>query len=198
MKSFEFIFENAVPGIDGPFKVVGFDPTSRTVELDQRGIVQLSPNIKDTPKVGYNYAFVLQRNVAKRMLLLTVDNVITTGREILMIKRRNNPFANHWALPGGFIDPGETPEQAAHRELEEETGLTVNAKMRFVGKFDTPGRDPRMTDTWSFAFTVTTQKESVSAGDDASAAEWVPIEKVSRLPIAFDHMEIIKKALGKI
>jgi 8-oxo-dGTP diphosphatase len=195
MRSYEFIVENAVPGIDGPFKVTSFDPKTRMVRLENQSAIQLADNIKDVPTPGYNYSFVIKGNQALRMLLLTVDNVITTGREILLIKRKKDPFAGHWALPGGFIDPGESPEEAAHRELQEETGLTVNAKMKFVGRFDEVGRDPRMSSTWSYAFTVQIPKEAVVAGDDASEAKWIPISSISSLPMAFDHKKIIQAAL---
>src|SRR5688572_5576711 len=81
-------------------------------------------------------------------ILLTVDIVvsnITDRNKILLIKRKNAPFQGQWALPGGFVDPGETTEAAARRELVEET--SIDTKNRggpiLTGVYSEPGRDPR-------------------------------------------------------
>ena len=63
-------------------------------------------------------------------------------RELLLIQRKNEPYMNCWALPGGFLDMGETLEQAAERELKEETGLEINS-LRQLGAFSKVDRDPR-------------------------------------------------------
>lgn len=181
----------------GPFKVVQFDEQTKVVTLANGARIVLAANVKDVPKPGRNYAFDLDGNVAFKIVLLTVDNVIIADDEVLLIKRKNDPFKDHWALPGGFIDPGETAEQAAYRELEEETGLKLVGSLKFIGKFDTPHRDPRMADTWSYAFATRTSKKDVEAKDDATAAEWIPIEKLAYINLAFDHKDIIKKALDK-
>ena len=192
MRANEFSGKSSV---EGPFKVTAFDPQTRKVTLANGASITLSPNIKDQPKPGHNYAFDLSGDVASKLVLLTVDTVITTGTEVLLIKRVNEPFAGYWALPGGFIDPGESPEEAARRELEEEAGLTIGSAMKFVGKFDTPHRDPRMADTWSYAYSLQVPKEQVRAGDDASEAKWIPISALSKLQLAFDHAAIINRAL---
>jgi 8-oxo-dGTP diphosphatase len=84
---------------------------------------------------------------------------------------------------------------AAKRELQEETGLVVN-NVQPVGEFKTPNRDPRMENTWSYAFKLHLKDRGiVHAGDDASAASWVPFEKLSKLPLAFDHSDILAMAL---
>lgn len=196
MRAKEFLSGTIEP--QGPFRVVAYDPETRIISLSNGVKLTLASDVKDVPKPRYNYAFYIDGNVATRMLLLTVDNVITDGNKILLIKRLNNPYAGHWALPGGFIDPGEKPEQAAKRELEEETGLVTDVKMRFIGKFDTPNRDPRMSDTWSYAFYAKLPEQPVSAQDDASDAKWIPIRDIGKLPLAFDHADIIRKAGIKV
>ena len=180
--------------VQGPFRVTGFDPKTRRVSLANHADIVLDQSIQDQPRPGYNYAFQISGHTANRILLLTADNVITTGKEILLIKRKNQPYAGFWALPGGFIDPGESPAKAARRELAEETGLATTASMKFIGKFDTPGRDPRMTDVWSYAYLAVVSKESVRAGDDASETKWIPIESIGKLNLAFDHAKIIAES----
>lgn len=127
---------------------------------------------------------------------LTVDMVVTrnvsTGAEILLIQRLNPPFQNQWALPGGFVDMDETLEQAAARELAEETGLTDIVLSQFKA-FSTLNRDPR-GHTISIIFTGLVFKGSKAiAGDDAKNVCWF---NISELPsLAFDHAEIIREAL---
>lgn len=180
--------------IVGPIQVTGFDPQTRKVET-KSGVFTLSPNVKDLPRVGYNYTFEINNSIATKIMSLTVDNIITDGKNILMIKRKGNPFAGHWALPGGFIDPGETPEQAAKRELQEETGVDIGSiQMSYIGKFDELGRDPRMDHVISHAFLARIPQQQAQAGDDASAAGWIPITQLKSLQLAFDHAKILAKA----
>ncbi len=73
---------------------------------------------------------------------VTVDCVVLNDNNVLLIKRLNTPFKDHWALPGGFIDIDETLEEAAYRELSEETGVK-NICLKPFKVYDTPGRDPR-------------------------------------------------------
>lgn len=130
---------------------------------------------------------------------VTVDIVLfhQTGEEleVLLIKRRHEPFADHWALPGGFVDENESLEAAATRELQEETGLS-RARFQQIGAFGDPGRDPR-GHTVSVAFTAQLKsKGNAEAADDAKDVGW---HKVKRLPkLAFDHKKIIAAALKKI
>ena len=178
----------------GPVKVTGFDTQTREVKTSE-GSFTLSPDIKDIPKVGRNYTFEVSDGTATKIMSLTVDNVITDGESVLLIKRKGDPFSGYWALPGGFIDPGETPEQAAKRELQEETGVDIGGiKMSYVGKFDESNRDPRMENVISYAFLAKIPHQEAQAGDDASAATWVPIEKLKGLQLAFDHASILSKA----
>lgn len=126
---------------------------------------------------------------------LTVDMIVTrkvsSGQEILLIQRLNPPFKDQWALPGGFVDMDETLEQAAARELAEETGLEDVDLVQFKA-FSTLGRDPR-GHTISVIFTGAVSKDSnVSAGDDAKNASWFNTNELPSL--AFDHADIIQEA----
>lgn len=130
-------------------------------------------------------------------IAITVDAAIFATKDnrscILLIKRKNNPFKNHWALPGGFLEADERLHTGAIRELEEETGLGLKKILRF-GVFDTPERDPRGR-TISVAFTQRLSDfENIKGGDDAAEAEWVPLESIGKL--AFDHQKIIDEAVA--
>ena len=96
---------------------------------------------------------------------LTVDMVVIRDARVLLIKRKNDPFKDHWALPGGFVDYGEMVEAAAVRELFEETSLKTESVMLF-GVYSAPDRDPR-GHTVSIVFKMDTTGEP-KAGDDAS------------------------------
>ena len=120
--------------------------------------------------------------------LPTVDTIIYyPGQGILLIKRRN--FPHGWALPGGFVDPGESVEQAAIRETLEETGLEVELT-GIAGVYSDPSRDPRQH-TISTVFTAKSLKDTLpSAGDDAVDAKIFPLDDLPE-KIAFDHRTII-------
>ena len=116
---------------------------------------------------------------------------------ILLVKRGGHPFKGRWALPGGFLQPGESLEQCARRELREETGLEASALVPLAPR-SAPGRDPR---GWILACPylciVTAGAEGVRGGDDAAAAEWRPLAEPSRR-LAFDHDEILAGALARL
>ena len=127
---------------------------------------------------------------------VTVDLIIISetdaSQKILLIERKNQPFKGMWALPGGFVDENEDLPDAAMRELKEETDID-NVSLIQIGAFGKPGRDPR-GHTVAVAFMAqVNHKIPVNAGDDASNVQWFPIEKLPNL--AFDHKEIIEKAL---
>ncbi len=126
---------------------------------------------------------------------LTVDVVLIKegddGPEILLIQRNHPPFAGHWALPGGFVDENEPLEEAARRELFEETGLKPLG-LRQLRAFGDPGRDPR---GWTVSVTFWARIEgdlTPRAGDDAAAARWWPLDNLP--PLAFDHADIVRQA----
>ena len=124
--------------------------------------------------------------------LLTTDCVIFDGdARVLLIRRKNEPFKGAYALPGGFVDIGETVEAACRREVLEETGLAVS-EFTLVGVYSDPSRDPR-GHTVSIAYTtLLPEAPSPQAGSDAEAAEWVADWRERKL--AFDHEKIIADA----
>jgi 8-oxo-dGTP diphosphatase len=124
--------------------------------------------------------------------LLTADCVIRDddGR-VVLIRRQNEPFRGEYALPGGFVDIGETVEAACRREVLEETGLSVGT-LKLVGVYSDPRRDPR-GHTVSVVFTTLLPGTAKPrAGSDASAAMWVADWR--SLDLAFDHAEIVADA----
>ena len=124
---------------------------------------------------------------------LTTDAVVfdSAGR-LLLIKRKSPPFQGRYALPGGFVEYGETVEEAALRELKEETGIT--AKMQhLVGIYSHADRDPR-GHVVSVAFLMKARTATPKAGDDAAAAAFVADWRSKRL--AFDHAKIVADAVA--
>ena len=130
-------------------------------------------------------------------IFVTVDAVIvkkTPDSELLLIKRKNDPFKDCWALPGGFVDENEDLETAAKRELEEETQIKINS-LEQIGAFGKPFRDPR-SHVVSIAYFGEVPEDTLAvASDDAKEVQWFPINNLP--PLAFDHQEIIEKALAE-
>lgn len=123
--------------------------------------------------------------------LLAADAVILFAGGIVLIKRRNPPFAGCYALPGGFVEVGETVEAAAIREAREETGLDIDL-VGLVGIYSKPDRDPR-DHVVSAAFLARGRGELL-AGSDAKMAEVFDLESLP--PLAFDHDKIISDAIS--
>ncbi len=126
--------------------------------------------------------------VAQRNPFPTVDIVLhRDGQGILLIERRNPPHG--WALPGGFIDCGESAEQAAVREAKEETGLAVRL-VGLIGVYSDPDRDPRFH-TLSIAYIAECDHADIPrAGDDAKNARFFPLDALPE-DMAFDHRRIV-------
>lgn len=121
---------------------------------------------------------------------VTIDCVVFEGESVVLIKRGREPFKNHFALPGGFVDLNETVEQACRREMLEETGLSVG-DLKLIGVYSDPGRDEQRH-TVAVAFLAEADVAALKAGDDASHAELVREWQI--LPLAFDHKTIIQDA----
>jgi len=132
---------------------------------------------------------------------LTVDIVIFTLREtrlqVLLIERGDDPFRGRWALPGGFVQQGESLEEAAQRELEEETGLH-EAYLEQLYTYGAPDRDPRgwIVTVAYFALIPADAPFRREGGSDAVQARWHPLDELPLL--AFDHAEIVSYALRRL
>jgi 8-oxo-dGTP diphosphatase len=122
---------------------------------------------------------------------LAVDCVVfDSGDRLLLIRRKNPPFQGQYALPGGFVEYGETAEQAAARELREETHVTPT-KLSLIGVYSDPRRDPR-GHIVSLAYLASVGAHQVQAGGDADQAAFVAKWRDEKL--AFDHSKIVSDA----
>jgi 8-oxo-dGTP diphosphatase len=130
---------------------------------------------------------------------VSVDVVIVTREKqprVLLVRRKHDPFAGMWALPGGFVDMDEALETAARRELQEETAVTTGQLVQ-LGVFDEPERDPRgRVISVAYLARVQPSRMKARAGDDAAEVGWHPLHKLP--PLAFDHAEILKLARRQI
>ena len=125
----------------------------------------------------------------------TVDIVIEQASKILMIRRRNEPYRGYLALPGGFVNEGERVEDAARREVNEETSLDI-CLMDILGVYSDPNRDPRghlMSTVFVGMIPVDKGTEPIqaSAHDDAAEIIWLNLEALENSDIAFDHRKIL-------
>lgn len=122
---------------------------------------------------------------------LVVDVVIPTEEGVILIRRGSDPYKGMWALPGGFVEVGETVENAAVRETKEETNLDVELE-RLVGVYSDPDRDPRGHNVSVTFLARITHGEPRAATD----ADEVSMLDPSDVELAFDHRQIIEDALG--
>ncbi len=122
---------------------------------------------------------------------LTVDGVVVTDGKIVLVRRGRPPFQGELALPGGFVEYGESVEDAVRREVREETGLSADIE-RLLGVYSDPRRDPR-GHTVSVVFVMKAACGQATAGSDAAAVELIALESVPRL--AFDHSKIVQDFL---
>lgn|SRR5690625_2073877 len=128
-------------------------------------------------------------------IAVTTDCVIfcqnAQGTKVLLVQRKSDPYKGKWALPGGFVETEEPLEEAAKRELQEETGLVIH-HLEQLRTYGTPGRDPRGR-TLTIAYIGFTQKEeAVKGADDAADARWFDLQELP--PLAFDHDQILQDA----
>jgi 8-oxo-dGTP diphosphatase len=132
---------------------------------------------------------------------VTVDCVIfgyeRDSLKVLLIKRGLEPFKGEWAIPGGFVKMDETLDEAAQRELEEETGIS-KVYMEQLYTFGAVNRDPRdrIISVAYFALIKLSDAAAVQGGTDAAEAKWFDIKKLPAL--AFDHKEILQIAIERL
>jgi 8-oxo-dGTP diphosphatase len=135
-------------------------------------------------------------SIARKLPSVTVDVVLVANleglRKVLLVRRRKPPFEGLWAIPGGFVEPDEPLEAAAHRELREETGAEP-VLLEQLHTFGDPGRDPR---GWTISVTYLARLSDTEArtlkpeaGSDATAVHWFDLHDPP--PLAFDHAEIL-------
>jgi 8-oxo-dGTP diphosphatase len=144
--------------------------------------------------VSYTYQYA-RPALTVDCILFTV-NFVSKQLEVLLIRRKHDPFKNCLAHPGGFVNVGECTEDAAKRELEEETGFKIDF-LEQLYTFSSPNRDPR-EHVVTVAYYGLVPKQQVQGADDALEAIWVPVENVigpkKREQLAFDHENILKVA----
>ncbi len=125
---------------------------------------------------------------------LTADVFIFDDElNFILIKRKNNPYKGHWALPGGFVDYNETVEDAAVREAMEETSIDIEL-IDLVGVYSKPERDPR-GHTVTVVYTARGDMDKMNASDDAKEIGIFSVEELDEIELAFDHSKIIKDCL---
>jgi 8-oxo-dGTP diphosphatase len=121
---------------------------------------------------------------------LTVDGVVLDEGKIVLIRRLFAPFKGCWALPGGFVELGETVERAVVREVFEETGLRVKA-VKLVGVYSDPKRDARRH-TVSVCFLCRKTGGRLASGSDSAEAKWFSLDCLPTL--GFDHKRMVEDA----
>jgi 8-oxo-dGTP diphosphatase len=135
---------------------------------------------------------------------VTVDVVILTMSQgllhVLLVSRGEAPFQGMWAVPGGFKRPTETLDEAARRELAEETGLDAARLLTQFGAYGDPERDPRMNVVTVGYLAVVRDVGEVVGGTDAAAAALLPVSDVlnGKIELAFDHLQIVRDAVERV
>jgi 8-oxo-dGTP diphosphatase len=135
---------------------------------------------------------------------VTVDVVILTMSEgmlhALLVCRGEAPFEGMWAIPGGFKRPGETLDEAAKRELGEETGVDAATLLTQFGAYGDPERDPRMNVVTVAYLAVLRDVGAIVGGSDAAAAALLPVSDVlnGKIDLAFDHLQIVRDAIERV
>ena len=135
---------------------------------------------------------------------VTVDVVILTMSgsrlHVLLVLRGVAPFKGMWAIPGGFKRPTETLDEAAKRELAQETGVDSASLLTQFGAYGDPGRDPRMNVVTVAYVAVLREIGAIVAGTDAAEAALVPVSEAlnGKIELAFDHAQIVRDAVERV
>ena len=123
----------------------------------------------------------------------TVDTIIQKGTKVLLVERKKDPFKQMMVLPGGFINEGELVEDAAIREVKEETSLDIVLD-NILGVYSDPSRDPRghiMSTVFIGKISDKSDKKEPIAGDDAATTKWVDLASIEEEQFGFDHKKIL-------
>lgn len=134
-------------------------------------------------------------------MYVCTDMIVFNRQEgrVLLIRRKNEPFKGLLALPGGFVDPTETAEAAAERELYEETSLLLlNSEFRFFHEYSYPDRDPRGRVISLVFYVLIDACLHVKARDDADKVGWYEFESIPERELAFDHHSILSDFMTEI
>lgn len=122
--------------------------------------------------------------------ILAVDVIIEKNDKLLLVTRKNTPFEGKLALPGGRVEPGETVEEAAIREIKEETGVKVELK-DLLGVYSDPERDPRGRFI-TVVFIAKSYNVTTWPGEEVAAAQWFDTDSIKKEYMAFDHFKILQ------
>ena len=135
---------------------------------------------------------------------VAVDVVILTLSEglphVLLVRRGEAPFEGMWAIPGGFKRPSETLDEAAERELADETGVGAATLLTQFRAYGDPGRDPRLNVVTVAYLAVVPDVGALEAGTDAAAAALIPVSDVldGKVELSFDHLQIVRDAVERV
>ena len=154
------------------------------------------PRKAATPPDGYDPSAFPSFAVTVDIVILTV---IDAQLQVLLVRRKADPFEGLWALPGGFKRPDETLDDAAIRELREETGVRAPRHLAQFGAYGDPGRDPRTNIVTIAYLAVTPDVGEIIAGSDADDARLWPVAEILDGPVdlAFDHERILRDAVER-
>jgi 8-oxo-dGTP diphosphatase len=148
------------------------------------------------PPDGYDSSAFASFAVTVDIVILAV---VDAQLQVLLIQRTGDPYERVWALPGGFKNPDETLDEAARRELREETGVDAPRHLTQFGAYGDPGRDPRTNVVTIAYLAVTPEVGEIIAGSDADDAALWPVAEIidGSLDLAFDHEQILRDAIDR-
>lgn len=128
----------------------------------------------------------------QRNPMSTVDTIIQKNSQILLVRRKKDPFKGFLSIPGGFVNEGERVEDAAQREAKEETSLDIEL-VDILGVYSEPNRDPRghIISTVFIGEISPNNKVEALAQDDAAEIKWINLEELNNIGFAFDHQKIV-------
>lgn len=123
------------------------------------------------------------------------NNKLVKNNDFILVKRKNQPFKNHWAIPGGFVDYGESVENAAIRESKEETAINIKLKKLF-NVYSELDRDPR-GHTITIVYLATGNFNEMQASSDAIDVGIFSFNDIKSINLAFDHEKILNDVFNK-